>query len=79
MISEGVERGQREGFDRGQREAVRAILAARGIPVDADSQAKIEAPRHAEALRDLLARSDRQLRRRALRGRSGALRRCAPT
>jgi hypothetical protein len=65
----GRERGERSGFDRGHlevstaverqtaSEALRAILAARGIPVDADSQAKIEATRDPEALRGLLARA----------------------
>ncbi len=52
-VIEGVERGKQEG----QIEALRAILAARGIPVDPESQAKIDATRDPDALRALLARA----------------------
>ena len=55
-ITEGVERGQRDGVELGQQ-ALRAILASRGIPVDPDTQAKIAATRDPDALRRLLARA----------------------
>ena len=53
----GKQEGISEGVERGQREALLAILAARGIPVDAESWARVEATHDPETLRGLLTRA----------------------
>jgi hypothetical protein len=66
---EGFDRGTKEGFDRGQQagldrgitkgqiQALWSILAARGITVDAEARAKIEACHEPDVLNQWIARA----------------------
>jgi len=57
----GFDRGKQEGFDSGQLagqvQALWAILAARGIAVDAEVRAKVEACREPDVLNQWIARA----------------------
>jgi uncharacterized protein len=53
----GFDRGDKHGFDRGQRQALLSILAARGIPLDAETRARIEACRDPNLLHRWVTRA----------------------
>jgi predicted nucleotidyltransferase/HEPN domain-containing protein len=53
----GKEAGVSEGFGRGVTESLLSILAARAIPVDAETRAKIEACRDPDVLRRWVTRA----------------------